>query len=111
MNRTLAALCGDQYVKVPSPSKALGMQGQDQVQVKQIVDALCSGGQFRAAAIVKLARATGMRLREVILAYLPRLCREAVKLGRINIQDALRVAGLVRRHLDGLKRMSMFGML
>lgn len=97
VNRTMAALRGDQYVKVPSPSKALGMQrtgvrqsvphGQDQIQVKQIVDALCSGGQFRAAAIVKLARATGMRLREAILADLPRLCREAEKLGRINIQD------------------------
>jgi hypothetical protein len=27
VNRTMAALHGDQYVKVPSPSKALGMQG------------------------------------------------------------------------------------
>jgi hypothetical protein len=26
VNRTMAALRGDQYVKVPSPSKALGMQ-------------------------------------------------------------------------------------
>ena len=97
VNRTLAALRGDQYVKLPSPSKALGMQrtgvrhsvpqGQDREHVKQIVDALCSQNLLRAAAIVFLARATGMRLREAILADLPRLCREANDLGRINIQD------------------------
>ncbi|HGP0211048.1 TPA: integrase domain-containing protein [Pseudomonas aeruginosa] len=97
VNRTMAALRGDQCVKLPSPSKALGMQrtgvrqsvpqGQDREQVKQIFDALCGRGQRRAAAIVLLARATGMRLREAILADLPRLSREASNLGRINIQD------------------------
>ncbi|MDO1498291.1 integrase [Pseudomonas putida] len=97
VNRTMAALRGDQYVKLPSPSKALGMQrtgirqsapqGQDREQVKQIVDALCRDHQQRAAAIVLLARATGMRVREAILADLPRLSREAKELGRINIQD------------------------
>lgn len=97
VNRTMAALRGDQYVKLPSPSKALGMQrsgvrhsvpqGQDRKQVKQIVDVLCRDHQLRAAAIVLLARATGMRLREAILADLPRLSREANGLGRINIQD------------------------
>ncbi|MEJ5864472.1 integrase domain-containing protein [Pseudomonas farsensis] len=97
VNRTMAALRGDQYVKLPSPSKALGMQrtgvrhsvpeGQDRKQVMQIVDALCRHHQQRAAAIVLLARATGMRLREAILADLPRLNREAHDLGRINIQD------------------------
>ncbi|WP_341959988.1 integrase domain-containing protein [Pseudomonas sp. RC10] len=97
VNRTMAALRGDQCVKLPSPSKALGMQrtgirhsvpqGQDRRQVKQIVDALCRNHQLRAAAIVLLARATGMRLREAILADLPRLSREANGLGRINIQD------------------------
>lgn len=97
VNRTMAALRGDQYVKLPSPSKALGMQrtgvrqstpqGQDRAQVKQIVDALCRHHQLRAAAVVLLARATGMRLREAILADLPRLSREANDLGRINIQD------------------------
>ncbi|MCQ9424173.1 integrase domain-containing protein [Pseudomonas sp. LJDD11] len=97
VNRTMAALRGDQCVKLPSPSKALGMQrtgvrhsvpqGQDREQVKQIVDALCSLDQRRGAAIVLLARATGMRLRETVLADLPRLGREANDLGRINIQD------------------------
>ncbi|WP_028614426.1 integrase domain-containing protein [Pseudomonas sp. LAIL14HWK12:I12] len=97
VNRTMAALRGDQCVKLPSPSKALGMQrsgvrhsvpqGQDREQVKQIFDALCSRDQRRGAAIVLLARATGMRLREAILADLPRLSHEANVLGRINIQD------------------------
>jgi len=97
VNRTMAALRGDQCVKLPSPSKALGMQrtgvrqsmpqGQNREQVKQIINALCSQHQLRAAAIVLLARATGMRLREAILADLPRLSREAEDLGRINIQD------------------------
>ncbi|MFP3406683.1 integrase domain-containing protein [Pseudomonas sp. SIMBA_065] len=97
VNRTMAALRGDQCVKLPSPSKALGMQrtgvrhlvpqGQDREQVKQIVDALCRDQQQRAAAIVLLARATGMRLREAILADLPRLSREARDVGKINIQD------------------------
>jgi integrase len=97
VNRTMAALRGDQYVTLPSPSKALGMQrtglrqsvpqGQDREQVKQIVDALCRHHQLRAAAIALLARAAGMRLREAILADLPRLSREANDLGRINVQD------------------------
>lgn len=97
VNRTMAALRADQCVTLPSPSKALGMQrtgvrqsvpqGQDREQIKQIVDALCSHHQLRAAAIVLLARAAGVRLREAILADLPRLSREASDLGRINIQD------------------------
>lgn len=97
VNRTMAALRGDRYVKVQSPSKALGMQrtgirysapqGQDREQVKQIVDVFCERQMPRAAAIVQLARATGMRLREAILADLPRLCREAKNLGKINIQN------------------------
>ena len=97
VNRTMAALRGDQHVKLPSPSKALGMQrtgvrhsvpqGQDRGQVKQIVDALCNRDQRRAAAIILLARATGMRLREAILADLQRLNREARDIGKINIQD------------------------
>ncbi|WP_454869897.1 integrase domain-containing protein [Pseudomonas lini] len=97
VNRTMAALRGDQSVKVPSPSKALGMQrttirttapqGQDREQVMRIVDALCEHQMPRAAAIAPLARATGMRLREAILADLLRLKREAEHYGKINIQD------------------------
>ena len=93
----MAALRGDQYVKVPSPSKALGMrrtsvrrsvpQGQDREHVKRIVEVLCEHQMQRAAAIAQLARATGMRLREAILADLPRLKREAEQYGKINIQE------------------------
>ncbi|NMZ40326.1 integrase domain-containing protein [Pseudomonas proteolytica] len=97
VNRTMAALRGDQYVKVPSPSEVLGMrrtsvrrsvpQGQDRELVKRIVEVLCENLQPRAAAIAQLARVTGMRLREAILADLPRLKREAKQFGKINIQD------------------------
>jgi integrase len=97
VNRTLAALRGDQYVKIASPSKALGMQrssvrtrapdGQDHQQLSRVIEALREQQHYRVAAIVCLARATGMRLRETILADLPRLQREAKHLGRINIQD------------------------
>ncbi|VVM63686.1 integrase domain-containing protein [Pseudomonas fluorescens] len=97
VNRTMAALRGDRYVKVASPSKALGMQrstvrnaipqGQDRDQVMQIIDALLEHQLPRAAAIVSLARTIGMRLREAILADLPRLKREAEQYGKINIQD------------------------
>jgi len=97
VNRTMAALRGDQYVKIPSPSKALGLQrssvrgeapqGQDRAQVELIARVLSERGQQRVAAIVYLARDTGMRLREAILADLPRLQREVRQLGKINIQD------------------------
>ncbi|MGH8452288.1 integrase domain-containing protein [Pseudomonas sp.] len=97
VNRTMAALRGDQYVKIPSPSKALGLQrlgvrseapqGQHRVQVEQIAQALSEQGQQRVSAIMHLARETGMRLREAILADLPRLQREARQLGKINIQE------------------------
>ncbi|QHG22172.1 integrase domain-containing protein [Pseudomonas sp. DTU12.1] len=97
VNRTLAALRGDLYVKIASPSKALGMQrssvrirapdGQDRQQLSRVIEALREQQHHRVAAIVCLARATGMRLREAILADLPRLQREAKHLGRINIQD------------------------
>jgi hypothetical protein len=98
VNRTIAALRGDQYEKVTSPSKALNIQrttmrmtapqGHDREHVMRIVDALRE--QYpRVAAIMQLARVTGMRLRlrEAILADLPRLKREAEHYGKINIQD------------------------
>ncbi|MCK9698667.1 integrase domain-containing protein [Pseudomonas syringae] len=97
VNRTMAALRGDQYVKIPSPSKALGLQrssvrseapqGQNRAQIELIALVLSQRGQERVAAIVHLARDTGMRLREAILADLPRLQREARQLDKINIQD------------------------
>jgi len=97
VNRTLAALRGDQDVRIGSPSQALGQQrstvrksapdGKGIQQVLSVVNALSEQQHDRVAAIVMLARTTGMRLREAILADLPRLDREAKHLGRINIQD------------------------
>lgn len=97
VNRTLAALRGDQDVRIISPSQALRQQrssvrtrapdGQDPQQVQRVLQTLVEQQYERVAAIVMLARTTGMRLREAILANLPRLQREAVHLGRINIQD------------------------
>ncbi|MFJ2985887.1 MULTISPECIES: integrase domain-containing protein [unclassified Pseudomonas] len=97
VNRTLAALRGDQNVKIASPSKALSQQrhtlrisapdGQDHQHVHRVLQVLVNQKHERVAAIVMLARATGMRLREAILADLPRLHRETKHLGRINIQD------------------------
>ena len=97
VNRTLAALRGDQDVRIASPSQALGQQrsnvrtrapdGQDHQQVRRVFEALGEQQHERVAAIILLARVTGMRLREAILADLPRLYREAEHLGRINIQD------------------------
>ncbi|KTC12205.1 integrase [Pseudomonas marginalis ICMP 11289] len=97
VNRTLAALRGDQDVRIASPSQALGLQrstvrtrapdGQDHQQVRRVLKALGEQQHERVAAIVLLVRATGVRLREAILADLPRLQREAERLGRINIQD------------------------
>ena len=97
VNRALAALRGDQDVRIASPSQALGQQrssvrtrapdGQDHQQVRRVLEALGEQQHERVAAIVLLARTTGMRLREAILADLPRLQRESEHLGRINIQD------------------------
>lgn len=97
VNRTLTALRGDQDVRIASPSQALGQQrstvrtrapdGQDHQEVRRVLEALGEQKHERVAAIVLLARTTGMRLREAILADLPRLQREANHLGRINIQD------------------------
>ncbi|MDD1963132.1 integrase domain-containing protein [Pseudomonas sp. 39004] len=97
VNRTLAALRGDQDVKIASPSQALGLRrssvrtrvpdGHDHQQVRRVLEVLGEQQHERVAAIVRLARATGMRLREAILADLPRLHREAEHFGRINIQD------------------------
>ncbi|MEJ3644886.1 integrase domain-containing protein [Pseudomonas bubulae] len=94
VNRTLSALRGDQ---IASPSQALGQKrstvrtrapdGQDHQQVQRVLEVLGEQHHERLAAIVLLARTTGMRLREAILADLPRLHREAEHLDRINIQD------------------------
>ncbi|MGP3789508.1 integrase domain-containing protein [Pseudomonas sp. B392_1p] len=96
VNRTLEVLRGDQQVRV-SPSAALGLnrcnlrmqapQGQERSQLLPLKQTLREQGFARVAAIIHLAREGGLRLREAILADLPRLQREAELRGRINIAD------------------------
>lgn len=97
VNRTLAALRGDQDVQIVSPSQALRLRrstvrinaplGQEHQVLQRLLVTLMDQHQERVAAIVLLARATGMRLREAILANFPRLIREAERYGQINIQE------------------------
>ena len=96
VNRTLEVLRGDQQVRV-SPSAALGLnrcnlrtrapQGQERAQLLPLRQALREQGFERVAAIIHLAREGGLRLREAILADLPRLQREAAQHGSLNIAD------------------------
>lgn len=84
-------------MRIASPSQALGLRrssvrnrapdGQDHQKAQRVLEAVGEQQHERVAAIVLLARRTGMRLREAILADLPRLHREAEHLGRINVQD------------------------
>ncbi|HEJ2710782.1 TPA: integrase domain-containing protein [Pseudomonas aeruginosa] len=86
----------DYKVRIDEISKALEKKrcyirrsipdGMDASQVHHLHKELIANGHPRSAAIVLLARSTGMRLRECILADLPRLTREAEN-NRINIQD------------------------
>lgn len=112
VNRTLAALRGDQEVRVISPSQALGQQrshvrsqapaGQDHQQVQRVLQVLREQQYERVAAIALLARATGMRLREAILADLSRLHHEAKHLGRIISKTAPKAAALGHQRRGGL---------
>ncbi|MCE7765259.1 DUF3987 domain-containing protein [Pseudomonas putida] len=80
-----------------APSQALGQHrsnvrtrapdGQDYQGVQRVALSLVEHQYEQVAAVIMLARTTGMRLREAILADLPRLHREAESLGRINFQD------------------------
>ncbi|MWV17051.1 integrase [Pseudomonas sp. L-22-4S-12] len=96
INVVLQIMREDQKVRIDNISDVLGEKrcyirrsipdGMDSLQVQELHKKLISTGFTRSAAIVVLARSTGMRLRECILADLPRLTRESVT-GRINIQD------------------------
>lgn len=115
VNRTLAALRGDQDVRIARPSQALGLQrstvrtrapdGQDRQQLRRVIEGLREQQYARVAAIILLARATGMRRREAILADLPRLQREAEHLGCINIQDGTKGGRPGLQRYDGSRLM------
>lgn len=96
VNVVLAIMREDQKVRIDKISCALGENrcyirrsipdGMDFLQVKELHNQLIAAGFPRSAAIIMLARTTGMRLRECILADTPRLIREAAH-GQINVQD------------------------
>lgn len=97
VNVVMKILRGDTKVRISKIGKVLGEkrchirtiapQGMIFEQLAPLIDDLIKTDLPRVAAIIMLARAAGMRLREAILADLPRLKREALRLGEINIQD------------------------
>lgn len=96
MNTVLQIMREDQKIRIEKISDALGEKrihirrsapdGMDYSQVYSLHKRLIATGFTRSAAIVLLARSTGMRLRECILADVSRITREALN-KRINIQD------------------------
>jgi hypothetical protein len=96
VNQTLLALRGDRQMRIASPRAALEQArrtvrqrapvGGDVTALAPLQAAL-QARDPRLTPIITLARASGMRLRETILADLPRLQREAQQHGAINIQD------------------------
>lgn len=88
---------GDSQVRIDKIGKVIGKKrtytrrkipaGMCLDDVVFLHQQLLEGGFQRVAAMVTLARECGMRLRETILADLPRLRREAARNGEINIQD------------------------
>ena len=97
VNVAMKILRGDTKVHIANIGKILGEkrshirtlapQGMIFEHLDPLIEELIKTGFQRVAAIIMLARAAGMRLREAILADLPRLKREALRLGEINIQD------------------------
>ena len=69
------------YIRTSPPD------GMDIYNVGLLQAHLAAEGLQRVSAITGLARACGMRLREAILANLPRLRAEAYNRGEINIQE------------------------
>ncbi|WP_286975070.1 integrase domain-containing protein [Pseudomonas sp.] len=97
VNVVMKILRGDTNVHISKIGKVLGEkrchirtkapQGLLFEQLDPLIEELINTNLHRVAAIIMLARTAGMRLREAILADLPRLKREALTLGEINIQD------------------------
>lgn len=97
VNVALEVMREDRNIRIDNISRVLGEKrcyirksipdGMDLQQVASLREQLITAGYIRASAIVWLARAAGMRLRECILADLPRLKQEAVDRNQINIQD------------------------
>lgn len=94
VNTVMHSFRKDQSIWIP-PSQAVGRRSQVRTAVpggswKQVEDAIArldAEGNKRAAAIVLLARAFGMRYREAVLSDLCRLKREATQTGQVTILE------------------------
>lgn len=78
---------GDFLGKRRSYIRSATPDGMSVYNVRLLQQHLAAEGLERVSAIVGLARACGMRLREAILADLPRLHAEAYSCGQINVQE------------------------
>ncbi|MCK0770306.1 integrase domain-containing protein [Chromohalobacter canadensis] len=94
VNRVLGCLRGDRKLHI-SPAACVGRRCQvrtvrpaaDPAQVEAAVERLKRAGHARAACLVLLCRAFGMRLREAALADLDRLVGEAERTGKVRILE------------------------
>ncbi len=94
VNTVMHSFRKDQSIWIP-PAEAVGRRSQVRRAVpggswNQVEDAIArlhADGNTRAAAIVLLARAFGMRYREAVLSDLCRLKREATQTGHITVLE------------------------
>ena len=83
----------DPYLPLPTLAVATAATrsrppvGKDHLQLTRVVEALREQQRHRVSAIVCQPHATGRRLREAILADLPRLQREAKRFARTKYQE------------------------
>lgn len=94
-NVVISALRGDDQIWV-SPAERVGNRdrirrtvpgGMDLEVVTACTTKLDGAGMLRAAAALPLVRSFGFRLREILLADLPRLVSEATLRSKINVID------------------------
>lgn len=95
MNTVFAALRGDHAVQI-SPSEYAGKRSAvrtkapaalDITRVREAVETLRDTGLLRAAAVLELARALGVRREEALKADLDRWSRESTRHGAVNVLD------------------------
>lgn len=95
VNTTFAALRGDRYVQL-SPRSHAGPRNNirtvapaalDESRIKAATETLSDAGLNRAAAVLELARAFGVRREEAVKVDLDRWSREAICQSKVNVLD------------------------
>ena len=95
VNVVLSTMRGNRALEI-SPRKALGTRSRVRVEppggidvdiVEKCIANMREAGLHRAATVTEFARYGGMRLREAVLANLPRLAEEIAIEGTCNILD------------------------